>query len=268
MEPKVTFVIANYNYGNYLNDAIKSAVSQKYPKNLLRVNFVDDCSTDNSVDVLMQNFISKSDYHQEQKDLYENCVVHNCVYNGVELNIFLSKKNRKQATSRNIAINYSLKDTDFFAILDADDINYDTKVARCLNELKNCPPNLVGAIYADYHTVNLDNQVMAYDFKKPYDKMVLDKECIVHSGSIISKHALLTVAENGVFFEPTMPPCEDYDMWMRIGEHFMILHIPEPLSLVRIHQNNCTHTYDNEFWRKQVGRVYERAYNRHANHKI
>lgn len=259
--PKVTYIIANYNYGKYLTDAIESAVNQNYPKDRLRVNFIDDCSTDDSKDKLL-NIIQNSENVYKKTELYENCEVYSCVYKGVELNIFLCQNNNKQAHARNIGIKYSIEDTDLFAILDADDINYPTKIARLSMEWALIP-DFVGAIYADYHTLNVDNNLMSYEYKKPYDKMVLNRECIVHSGSLVSKKALLECKEKDYFFDPTMPPCEDYDMWMRISDKFLIIHVPEPLSLVRIHKQNCTYTISNDKWRQQVTKVYTKAAKRH-----
>lgn len=262
-KPLVTYIIANYNYGQYLTDAIESAVNQDYPKDRLRINFIDDCSTDDSKDKLLE-IINKSDSCKKHDVLYENCIHYQCIYKNVELNIFLCQKNNKQAHARNIGIQYSIDNTDLFAILDADDINYKNKIIRLASEWMMFP-DTVGVLYADYHTVNMETGLMSYDYKKPYDKTVLNRECIVHSGSLISKHALLTCKENGLFFDPSMPPCEDYDMWMRMSEKFMILHIPEPLSLVRIHKQNCTYTISNDVWKTQVSRVYQKAASRHEN---
>lgn len=262
--PVVTYVICNYNYGKYLVDAIKSASEQDYPKDCLRINFVDDASTDDSVEILEKEIISQSTNIERLSNKYQNCSHTKCVYNGVELNIFLSQTNQKQASARNIAIEFSLDRTDLYAILDADDMNFKIKIKRCVSEWMQAP-EMIGAIYADYHTINIDNNVISYDYKKPYDKMILNRECIVHSGSIISKKALLKCREiEGFFFDPSMPPCEDYDLWMRISEYFIILHVPEPLSFVRIHNKNCTHTISGEYWQKQVTKVFTKAQKRNV----
>lgn len=257
-QPKVTFIIANYNYGRYLADAIESASKQDYPKNKLRINFIDDCSTDDSREVLKTKFLQDA-----KVSTYNGIEVLTSEVNGVELNVFLLPENKKQAYARNVGIRYSLADSDMFAILDADDINYKNKIARLSIEW-SLLPHFVGAVYADYHTVNVDTQLMQYDYKKPYDKQLLHRECIVHSGSLISKKALLDCEENGWFFDPSLPPCEDYDMWLRISDKYMIIHVAEPLSLVRIHKLNCTFTISNDRWREQVQKVYTKAGRRHG----
>ncbi|MBX2811929.1 MAG: glycosyltransferase, partial [Myxococcales bacterium] len=50
--PRVSVVICNYNYGRFLNQAIKSVLEQDYPE--IEVVVVDDGSTDNSRDIIDQ----------------------------------------------------------------------------------------------------------------------------------------------------------------------------------------------------------------------
>ncbi len=49
MNERVSILIANYNNGKYLMDAINSVRRQSYPD--WEIIIVDDCSTDNSVDI-------------------------------------------------------------------------------------------------------------------------------------------------------------------------------------------------------------------------
>jgi glycosyltransferase involved in cell wall biosynthesis len=49
---RASIIINNYNYGRYLPDAIESALQQKYPDKEIIV--VDDGSTDNSRDIMME----------------------------------------------------------------------------------------------------------------------------------------------------------------------------------------------------------------------
>ena len=48
--PDVSIIITNYNYGKFLARSIRSCISQRNVKN--EVIVVDDCSTDNSLEVL------------------------------------------------------------------------------------------------------------------------------------------------------------------------------------------------------------------------
>ena len=55
--PNVAVIITNYNYGDYVLDAISSALEQDY-KGQLRVYVVDDGSSDGSYDKLL-NYASE-----------------------------------------------------------------------------------------------------------------------------------------------------------------------------------------------------------------
>jgi glycosyltransferase involved in cell wall biosynthesis len=50
--PTVSIIITNYNYAKYLKEAIESVNNQDYP--FIQKIIIDDCSTDNSKDILKQ----------------------------------------------------------------------------------------------------------------------------------------------------------------------------------------------------------------------
>ncbi len=52
-----SILMANYNNGKYIKEAIESVISQTFPKWELII--VDDCSTDNSV-VIIKSFLSEN----------------------------------------------------------------------------------------------------------------------------------------------------------------------------------------------------------------
>ena len=168
--------------------------------------------------------------------------------------------------ARNLAIEDSIDDTDYFLILDADDTAYPNKCIRLIQEALQSP-DFIGAVYADYHILNVDTGVVTHEYKKPYDKTVLNRECIVHSGSLVSKSAMINAKDEFGFFDVNMRTCEDYDLWMRISENHMIMHVAEPLSLVRVHQNNATNSVDNSIWGRNWTRLHEKKQKREFNYQ-
>lgn len=106
--PKVSIIINNYNYGLYINDAIKSALEQDYPN--VEVIVVDDGSVDNSVELIEQ---FGSDIATVLKD------------------------NGGQASAFNAGLKCASGDIVFF--LDSDDFLDSTIVSRAVTEFQNDP---------------------------------------------------------------------------------------------------------------------------------
>lgn len=225
-QPKISIVIANHNYGKFVGQAIESALSQTYVD--IKVVVVDDASTDNS----------------KEKIRY---------YAGKDARVvpIYREKCGGASVARNDAINKVWNDTDFYLILDADDTIYPNKVAELLKVAVQTPQ--IGAIYADYDILNMETGNIIREYKEPFSLKRLQQECIVHSGSLISKVALdkikRSVAGDYEYYCPelhgpateTFIGCsEDYLLWLMIAKFFLIVHVPKTLSLVRVHGNNAS----------------------------
>jgi len=82
MNPKVAIIIANYNYGDYVVNAVKSIENQTYD-GPIKIFLVDDGSSDDSWDKLSEYRNSKKD-----KDKYN----------------FIRIENSGASVARNVAI--------------------------------------------------------------------------------------------------------------------------------------------------------------------
>ena len=89
--PDVSIIITNYNYGKYLARCVRSCLAQKHTD--VEIIVVDDCSTDNSLEVL-------SSYAKDVK-------------------IIINKKNVGVAASANVGIKAAR--SQFVIRVDADD---------------------------------------------------------------------------------------------------------------------------------------------------
>jgi len=114
-EPKVSIIITNYNYGQYLEEAINSCKNQTVPP--YEIIVVDDCSTDNS--------------HGLLDSIHDIHVIRNSSNIGVAL-------------ARNAGIEYSTGD--YFACLDADDCLGDTFIERTLEKMEDAE-----IVFTDMH---------------------------------------------------------------------------------------------------------------------
>jgi len=242
MEPVVTVLLANRNYDKYLRGAIKSVLNQTYPKWQLCI--IDDCSTDNSWSIVEDLFAQINTNRQEMNGL--NIFSGN---NGQQRFIGIKiPQNVGPSEARNIGIQLTLSETDVYAILDADDEMYPNKLEKCLSKLLISPD--VAQVYADYHIFNVETGNLTYEHKWPYSKRKLLEECIPHSASVLRKDALLAVRDNNGFYDRNLVCAEDYDLWLRLSEKYMICHIPEALSLVRVHKNNSVGYRSNQTWQQ------------------
>jgi glycosyltransferase involved in cell wall biosynthesis len=237
-KPKIAVIVSNYNYGDYVMSAIKSAQEQDYDGEL-RIFVVDDGSSDSSWEKISSITDDKGST-QIDEPYYSGPVE----FRSAE-NIFAYRtKNSGASTARNVAIWMAWDWADVFAILDADDEYYKTKISTLCDKLMEYDE--VGAVYADYdiHRTYNDVDYMKYESKYPYCKMSLQTQCIVHSGSLVKKGALMAtmLKEKKEFFDSRLHGpgsqgfigcTEDYDLWLRVAEVCMIVHVPKSLSYVR-----------------------------------
>ena len=225
--PKVAIICANYNYGDYIVDAMKSIVNQTY-KGEIRLYVVDDGSSDDSWEKI-QNF--KITYGvQHLHDLEK-------------LNV-KKIKNSGASVARNVAIDMCWDWADIIGVLDADDAYYPEKVEKLVAKLVEHEE--VGVAYADYENVFPDYSKR--EFKKQYSRLGLQRECMVHSNALIKKKYLEAVRlPNGEFYRSELHGpasqgfigcTEDYDLWLRLSRICIMTHVPECLAIANQHGAN------------------------------
>lgn len=257
-KPRVTVIIANYNYGEFVCSAIESALNQTYPQT--RVVVIDDGSTDDSLSKILFQYEKQS----KSKDIatlparyYAGLSTR---YYGDKLDI-ISIDNSGASTARNVGIHHAWSNTDIFAILDADDMYLPTKVEKLVQKLVEHKE--IGVAYADYQIVRTgDREYVKTEFKYPYSQIHLQQECIVHSGALIKKEFLEAVKlPNEEFYDSRLHGpasrgfigcTEDYDLWLRLSNHCVMVHVPEVLSIVRETGKNQSMKMTEEIFRQNM----------------
>ena len=240
--PLITIIIANYNYGNHIETAIDSAVNQNYPGKL-QICIVDDGSTDDS-----WKTIKKRVGESSETALNDMMVIESEGDHPNQKFIAIHRDNGGASAARNTGLQYTWDETHAFAILDADDEYYPNKVSRMVQKfLEN--PTRIGVVYADYDIHDLNTGKVVREYKQPYSREVLMNECIVHSNALISKLAFAATNELTGFYDVNLHGpaggefigcSEDYDLWIRISEQFMMVHLPESLAKANITGYNQT----------------------------
>ena len=259
MVPRVTIIIANYNYDVYISDAIQSAIDQDY-SGPLSVCIVDDGSTDSSWEKI-EEFFSNPEYEY----IDDIKVMRGLDKSGRVKLVGLKTRNGGASVARNTGISFCLEDTDVYAILDADDMYYSNKISTCIRKI--IEDSRIGVVYADYAILNTITGAIYYESKLPYNKQVLERDCIVHSGALITKLAFETIKEDGHYYDPSLHGpasqgfigcSEDYDLWIRMSEKFMIAHVPQELAVAREGDQNQTRNVTQEIFTENWKRIWDK----------
>ena len=203
----VSIIMPNYNGSKFLNDAIKSVIDQTYPNWELII--VDDCSTDNSLEIIKQ-------------------------FNDSRIRVIENKENSGAAVSRNNAI--EVADGRWIAFLDSDDLWISEKLEK---QIKYMHDNEVFFSYTDYHVIDETNKVIT-TFRPHLD--------VCTYGDILKHNYIgcLTVIYDSdklgkVFMPVDAIKREDFACWLSIlknGVQAYCLH--ESLAQYKVHSNSVS----------------------------
>jgi teichuronic acid biosynthesis glycosyltransferase TuaG len=236
--PVLTVVIPNHNYARWLPDAIRSVAVDDYPNKQLVV--VDDGSTDESWEVIVEQLCLDQSANVPSEDKVYAGRIDDMPTLGYRF-----KKAGGPSRARNLGIKALWQHTGIYGFLDADDVYLPGKISKSI-EIFLHDPERIGAVYTDYETINIDSGTMIREYKEPYSRNRLLQECIIHSACMVSKPAL----EQCGLYDENLRCAEDYDLWLRIAEKFVFVHIPECLMRVRVGSHNSTSTVSQQTWQE------------------
>jgi glycosyltransferase involved in cell wall biosynthesis len=213
VKPLVSIIINNYNYGQFVGDAIDSALAQTYQP--IEIIVVDDGSTDHSRDVIKR-------------------------YDSKLAPIF--KKNGGQASTFNVGFKASRGD--IICLLDSDDLFFPEKVAevvKAFQENENVRwffHQLKVEKLSIKKVIKLapDQRSGFYDFRKRMRAgLDIDLSPPATSGLCFSRSLLQDILP--------MPEAEDIiisDLYLKLSSmaSFAGFYLNQPLGVVRVHENN------------------------------
>lgn len=256
-QPKITVLIANYNYQEWVVQSVDSALNQTYPN--IDIVLVDSNSTDASVKNINDAYFKGRPHENSKFKDYPLKVTTVKNSNGKDVKLSLIRLPEKLGPSfaRNVGINYAIDDSFAFAILDADDAMFPMKIEKLAREMFMLP-KLIGVVYADYEVLNIADNISVREHKKCYSQMELLNNCIVHSGSLVSTAALRGIKSKEEFYDNQLLVAEDWDLWIRISRSYMMTHVPESLTLVRVSPKNTTTTVNSTIWNSCWQRIRDK----------
>ncbi len=181
--PKVSIIVPCYNHSKYIKECIDSILSQTY-KNF-EIIFIDDCSTDNSYEVVSE-------------------------YNDPRLVLLKHEKNRGPAAARNTGIRASRG----AYILPVDSDNYISK--NCVEEYVNMlDDNQDCVIYCNYERFGLEKGFSGNMHDEQYSLSRLMKGNLMDNCSMYRRVFWYDVG--GYDESPNVKGYEDWDFWIMCG---------------------------------------------------
>ncbi|MFD0950346.1 glycosyltransferase [Paraperlucidibaca wandonensis] len=147
---KVSIIIPNFNYGQYVSEAIESALNQTYPN--IEVIFIDDGSVDGSLDAALSYSIT-----------------------------VLSQENQGVSAARNNAA--SMATGDYLLFLDSDDLLYPDAIEVMVKELASSEAN-IGFCYGQLQYFGEKNDIF---ISAPFDPKKLSFANYIQTSVLIKK---------------------------------------------------------------------------------
>jgi glycosyltransferase involved in cell wall biosynthesis len=227
--PIVTAVIPTFNMGVYVADAIRSVLGQTLRD--VEIIVVDDGSTDDTPDVVA-TFGTQVQY--------------------------LFQPNTGQGAARNRAIRAAKGK--YVAFLDADDVWLADKLRRQVELLERMPNvALAGCGYSvrDERGTRVLFEVIRPDFPSHATLRRMLSICQLLPGSGSGVVVRRSCFEEVGVFDESLRIAQDWDMWVRLVQHFEAKFVPEVLLVIRKNsQKPGFRTLANE--ELYVGRVIEK----------
>ncbi len=213
-QPLVSVIMPVYNCEQYVEAALDSITQQTYTN--LEIIAVDDCSKDNSWQVLQQ-----------------------CAKKDPRIKLLRNKQNIKQTRTRNFAIGQAKGD--YVTFMDADDERILTSIEKQVQYLEDHPKAVVVGGAAEFcdETMNRIN-----DRFYPTDDQAIRRAFFRYSpfclASMMTRRECLDKDQP---YKVAMEPAEDIDLAMRLGTIGEMGNLNEVIYRVRTHKQSVTQTY-------------------------
>jgi glycosyltransferase involved in cell wall biosynthesis len=193
----ISVIIPCYNSEKYIEKSIFSVLKQNY--SIKEILIVDDCSTDNSVNIIKT--IIKNNSSKTQITLLQNKINHGPSY------------------TRNIGLKNISINTDYISFLDADDFWSTSKISNQVDLIKSKNIDFVYSFYQVYDEVKNKTFIPDLNFKYSFDLRQKLLKFNLISGSSSSVMISNEVFKKVGFFDESLWCGEDWDYWIRCIEY-------------------------------------------------
>ena len=182
-KPMVSVITPAYNAARFIRETIKSVQAQTFTHWEMIV--IDDCSTDNTKDVV-----------EEQ------------ARNDPRIRLLGMDKNSGQALARNKGMRVARGK--YIAFLDSDDLWLPEKLAMQTEFMEKTGHVLT---YSSYKKINEKGEVISSPLKCP---PIVNLDSLLRSNHIGCLTAVYNAEKLGKVYMPNIPKREDYALWLKI----------------------------------------------------
>ena len=245
---KISVIIPNYNYANFLFERVYSILNQNYP--IYELIILDDCSTDNSLEIINQ--------------------IVSCINKYINVKVVLNEKNSGNAFSQ-WQKGFKLASGDYVWICEADDYckkNFLRKVTKPINQNGN-----IIISYADTGFIDSTGTIVKKSlidqidllktghWQKNYINTGQDEidnytylNCTIPnvSGIIIKKDDY----EDILNISKTFKQCGDWYFYLNALQRGKIAFNKKTLNYYRLHGNNISSTMNRKKHLLEIKKIY------------
>ena len=244
---KISVVTASYNYQDYIKETIQSVLDQTY--NDWELIIVDDCSTDNSVDVIKS-------------------------FNDERIKLFINEKNLGLAQTVKRGVEYATGE--WIVFLESDDLITPDNIEKKVQIIKKY--SNLNLIFNDCEFFGDKNKVKDFSIAlkktrillknknypiKMFYNFYLSNKIFTFSSVMAKREDLLKISYN-----PPIDSLLDWWLWVQLAYIGNFYYIPEKLTKWRLHKNSYIESYNNISLNKIHNEMYYRMFKKYKKIKI
>ncbi len=209
--PQISILMPAYNAGKYLQEAIDSMLNQTFTNFELLI--LDDCSTDNTNDIVQSYNDSRIQYIRQEKNI---------------------------GLANNLNVGLKLAQGKYIARMDGDDISLPERLQVQYEFLESHPD--IDLCSCGLEMFGKDNQVWIRERDPEQVKItMMFYSPVLHATSVWRRESF---EKHNLYYNQDTFPAEDYDLWSRAIFHCTLVNIPQVLYKYRIHGVQITYMDD------------------------
>ncbi|MFT4326793.1 MAG: glycosyltransferase family 2 protein [Candidatus Woesearchaeota archaeon] len=198
-KPLVSIIIPTHNRASFISRAITAALEQSYSN--IEVIVVDDCSSDNTKDVVLG-------------------------FSNTKVIYFRNKQNKGGPYSRNRGLSHAKGD--YIMFLDDDDSLHPDKITLQVEKFESSKVKNLGVVTCDVSYKRSDiASVRKNRLQGIIYKQLLRSYCVFGTETMLIKKTCFDVIKG---FDIKLASNQEYDLAIRLAQHFSFDYVPRVLT--------------------------------------